>query len=228
MPNNDRLLAAYEKNKERLKELPPTKRDWLPLSLAAISLAVSLLTAAITLIPRDDIRVMVDRPPLVTLEEETFSVYGKPQLTFVNSGNRAIGVSALGASSQRLPKKTSVSHCQSEDTSTVYRITFDNPPFVLSPGEIRVLEPSLATEAPMALFVSKGKNGSIRIPSFGIKEDDELLICFELTFTTPDSYVRTWRMPAYSIKLNGIFGEFTPLFEQKKPVVILRGVFPNL
>jgi hypothetical protein len=66
MPGNDRPLNANEKN----------KRNWLPIGISVISLLISLLTAANALMPRDDIRLMVDQPPFVYLDDADFSIWG--------------------------------------------------------------------------------------------------------------------------------------------------------
>jgi hypothetical protein len=44
----------------------------------------------------------------------------------------------------------------------------------------------------------------------------------ELNLATPDGYVQTWRHLAYIMKIQGSIGNFTPLFEQNKPIVIQK------
>jgi hypothetical protein len=49
-----------------------------------------------------------------------------------------------------------------------------------------------------------------------------------LNVATPDNYVRSWQSFVYIITLKENSGEFTPLFEQSKPIVIHRSSWLNL
>jgi hypothetical protein len=162
---------------------------------------------------------MIDRPPGVVLDNRTFVAWGKPQLTFINSGNRAAAITGIGASAQNLSRADPAAEdCNKQDK--VFRISFDTPPFVVNAGEIHAIEAGVQASGPT--FISVQKDGSLRIPGFGFKEGDQLLICFELNLATPDSYVQTWRHLAYIMKIQDSLGNFTPLFEQNKPIVIQK------
>jgi len=47
---------------------------------------------------------MIYRPPGVVLDNRTFVAWGKPRLTFINSGNRAAAITGIGASAQNLSR----------------------------------------------------------------------------------------------------------------------------
>jgi hypothetical protein len=65
----------------------------------------------------------------------------------------------------------------------------------------------------------------------GFTTDDTILVCFEATLITPDSYVETLAKIAYLAPLGGGDSNDNPaakrLFEQTKPIVLKKtiGVF---
>lgn len=206
------------------------KRDWVPICVSLASLCISLLTAANSLLPRDDIRIMIDNPPAAFFDDKgaTISIHGRPQLSFINSGNRAASISHFVLSSQQLPASAPVqSDCLGQNNYPPGKIALDNEPFVLNPGEIKVVEAMISKDQPLMGVTAQGRDGNLHIASYNLKNGDQLLICFELALATPDSYVRTWKTLAYAVKFDENFGRFTPLFEPSKPLIIEKKGWPS-
>ncbi|WP_315701223.1 MULTISPECIES: hypothetical protein [unclassified Bradyrhizobium] len=209
------------------------RRDWVAIGISLGSLIISAVTSINVLIPRDDVRMMIDRHPLVGLDLSTnkFKVFGNPLLTFINSGNRPAGISGLSASAQRLDSRSpKIQDCSRKD-ALVFSIPFDTKPFVLNPGEIKVVEAAIAIPSGVeALFtwITAEKDGIISIPRSDFKEGDRILICIQLNLATPDSFVKTWQQLAYTIKLESNVGQFTALFEENKPIVIKKSSLYDL
>jgi hypothetical protein len=97
---------------------------------------------------------MIDRPPGVVLDNRTFVAWGKPRLTFINSGNRAAAITGIGASAQNLSRADPAAEdCNKQDK--VFRIPFDTPPFVVNAREIHAIEAGVQASGPTFISVQK-------------------------------------------------------------------------
>ncbi|MEH2486266.1 hypothetical protein [Bradyrhizobium sp. AZCC 2230] len=198
--------------------MKPAGRDWLPVGISVISLAVSLVTFYINaLLQVDDVRVMIGDPPYVSTDTNGDTlIEGGQQFSFINSGNRSAAVTTVSGLSRRLnpaANKTCASPLQFQE----FPIILDAQPFVLKPSEIVVTTPTMASK--------KDRRGApFRIPKsvFSAKVGDQVLICLNVNVVTPDNTSSAQQIPLYILTFLEVDAEPTLLFDPSKPIVLLK------
>jgi hypothetical protein len=181
--------------------------DWFSRILAFSALVVSAWTAYRTLvIQEDDIRVVIGKSPSYFLMTDgSLIVYGQPELTFINSGNRAAAITSIAAILSRLGSIEVQSPACAEKTGDYFPVELDIEPFVLKAGEIIVRTGGFPKRS---FFEKKDGYYTLRVPFVEVKKGDAFLACLQLSITTPDSHSARTQLLAYKYETSTTFRRF--------------------
>ena len=125
------------------------------------------------------------------------TVYGEPELTFINSGNRPAAITSITAIISRLDSIAVESpKCATTDKLDYLPAPLNIEPFVLKPGEIIVRTGGFAKP----FFDKKHDFYVLRVPIPKVKKGDAFLACLQLSITPPDSHSAKTQLPAYQVR----------------------------
>lgn len=153
-----------------------TRKDWVTISLASLSLALSLATASAIFLQSDDLRIVLDdNEPLVTQNSDTYELqlHYDQHMTVINAGNRqaAIMYAVMKVAQIKKSKSTSTPTCD-DDNAEYFQFSFE--PFTVKPGEI-----ALKKLVPLA------KTKSINV----LEDTAGFVTCLQLSVVTPDTFI---------------------------------------
>ena len=179
-------------------ERPKKERDWFAFVISIVSFMISVFSFFFaTLLEADDVRIVIDELPYVTVFEKTLRLGGNIRLAVVNSGNRTASVLSLNAVARNSTKDEGVNApCipESKFLSNI-PIQFGFSPVVLKPGDIANLQSSNFIGPGIRPPKSGEYSSYIDRNTYTPKAGDFILVCIQATVATPDSVVTAWRRP---------------------------------
>ncbi len=184
----------------RMPEKAKRERDWAAFLISVVSLLISLASFFFsTLLESDDVRVIIDQVPFLTVDEGTLYVRDPVRLTVVNYGNRAASILSLVATVRTVAKDEGAdAPCISKTTDGLwsgYEVQFGLDPFVLKPGDVVNVE-SKTLAGVAAQQVRKEKNFyTISKRVYAPKSGDRLLVCLRAKAATVEKVVARWEKP---------------------------------
>lgn len=205
-------------------------KDWVSVGISCAALGVSLTTAYYSvLLEKDDLRVLIGRlPQSEILADQSVEISGSQEFTFINLGNRAALITALGAVLIRIASADAEATCTG--SSFPFGVSFESDPFVLKPGEINFKKAPVSVE-------KKGRDAVV-IPkaNYSPKQGDTFTACLFIQFAAPD-FTQVWFKPAFVFSIQNANGGFgfdrrlskafeisvaKTLFTQHEPITIFK------
>lgn len=201
-----RALDTFIRNKNRGRAgEPKPARDWWARGVSVLSLVVSLASVFFGfLLQRDNLSlVMGNLPAAIRRADGAVSLhfsYGDPEITFINSGNRAAAIAYFEVTAKILDlSKSEPTACSPQGIGDQYALPIALPNLIVKPGEIL----SAQLQVP-----KKDENNSIDIPKekFTARPGDEVMICLHFDVITPDSIARSRAVLAYLVRFDEYLG----------------------
>src|SRR4051812_32167795 len=72
-----------------------TIKDWITMPMAIIAFVLSIVTTYVNSWPTNELVLLVSKVPYLRFDENEVRAAGDMELTFINGGNRPIGVVAV-------------------------------------------------------------------------------------------------------------------------------------
>jgi hypothetical protein len=163
-------------------------KDWVMMTLAILAFVLSLGTVYFNILRTDDVRVVLDRPPKVTLDERTGALnVGKRHgtITVINAGNRSSAITSIGLFVSQPRSRKDVCELGRRDRVE----NFEIEPFVIKPGEFAVKSLNFAWQEGSFGIAEKGRTNPEYV-SIGA--------CLVFNIATPDHYASTIKVPLYT------------------------------
>jgi hypothetical protein len=173
----------------RLSATLKRTRGWFASIVSIFAFLTSIATAYFTFVPIDDLRVVVNLDPFLSVDGDhnlVLTLYEAGAVTFINSGNRAVAISAARFGSRFRPAPCS---------SVYEKIAFE--PIVVKAGEIIRSGVGLLSSGNLLILgnklISVDEHGQMSVTDQTtdslIKVAVDMDLCIMFDIITPDSEV---------------------------------------
>jgi hypothetical protein len=157
-------------------------KEWIATPIAVTAFAFSAVNFYNSSVKRqDELKVIVNVGPYVDIDREKkkFTLLMRADLTFINSGNRFVGVSALKVHFEQSNDPAAFSNkCIGSSTT----IDFVVEPFVVKPGELVSKKIDTLADG----WKTEAENQWISFPFTREGSSYNAGVCFLFSFVTPD------------------------------------------
>jgi hypothetical protein len=195
---NNRAREVYERNKERsLTTKTPafSVREWLLALFTFVGLSLTAIsTYFVTIRTIDEVRIVVNRAPVISWQRNNVRIASKLDLTFVNSGNRSAAITSITLIFYQDSKT-----CEAGENAS---IKFNIEAFVIKPGEVFVKSLSYSKESTSlddfpkvkvnenleGAMVEVGGDKPIQDPMLRAENDHDFAVCLTATYVTPNAH----------------------------------------